>query len=225
MQKIEKKVAEKEGSMKKPSNTLATAIIIILISLIAVVSGGPTCGNEGIEGTEVCDGTNLDNKTCIDFGYSYGDVLCCPDCNSFYLFGCYNITNEPCFDGDNGNNYYVASNASQYVTFIYGPPCPLTVMTGEEGGGPGYWVIEDTCKGDILHEAVCDETTGKPQKVDYDCSSEGKECINGICVSVGVCENCQAGEQCLDGQCVESAPSMPSMSLLQRIINWILDIF
>ena len=39
------------------------------------------CGNSIAEGTEVCDGTDFRSKTCADFGYAHGNLLCSKDCS------------------------------------------------------------------------------------------------------------------------------------------------
>ena len=64
------------------------------------------CGNALIEGTEVCDGGNLNGKTCAGFtDYQGGNLACASDCLSFDTSGCYKTcgtgTNEACesYDG------------------------------------------------------------------------------------------------------------------------------
>ncbi|MEO5728927.1 MAG: DUF4215 domain-containing protein, partial [Byssovorax sp.] len=43
-------------------------------------TGGPICGNAIKEAGEACDGAQLGNQTCKDFGYSKGDGLTCVAC-------------------------------------------------------------------------------------------------------------------------------------------------
>lgn len=210
---------------KSKKNASDITIILILIILTTCVSGTEsTCGNDDLEGLEVCDGDYLSSKTCLDFGYEYGELSCCPDCKNFDLSGCYNINTGPCFDGDNGKNYYIASNASQSVVFKHGE-FSCSNITEMEDIGPcdegGYLVVEDICEINTLREAICNETTGIPQLIDYDCEAEGKECMNGVCVAVEVCENCNPEEQCVVGRCVAS---QPANSLFQKIISWIFNL-
>ncbi|KAL7580890.1 hypothetical protein ACA910_001159 [Epithemia clementina (nom. ined.)] len=47
------------------------------------------CDNSFLEEGEVCDGYDLDGKTCQDFGYSSGELLCGSDCRHFDISGCY----------------------------------------------------------------------------------------------------------------------------------------
>jgi hypothetical protein len=59
-----------------------------------VVSGGliggcqSTCGNDLIECSEVCDGTDLGGKTCADFGCAGGTLACSSSCDGFDTSGC-----------------------------------------------------------------------------------------------------------------------------------------
>jgi len=47
------------------------------------------CGNNVIDEGEVCDGTDLAGKTCQDFGYTHGTLVCSPACDAFDISGCY----------------------------------------------------------------------------------------------------------------------------------------
>ncbi|MFC2143689.1 DUF4382 domain-containing protein [Candidatus Aenigmatarchaeota archaeon] len=62
-----------------------------VIGKSGVITSTIECGNEVIEEGEECDGENLDNMTCIDFGYTGGDLLC--DNCSFDFTECLNETN------------------------------------------------------------------------------------------------------------------------------------
>lgn len=50
-----------------------------------------TCGNNWQEGGEACDGTDLNNKSCLDFGLTTGLLLCNPGCDGFDTSLCRNI--------------------------------------------------------------------------------------------------------------------------------------
>lgn len=43
----------------------------------------PSCGNGELESTETCDGSDIDGRTCADFGSPGGTVACAADCNAF----------------------------------------------------------------------------------------------------------------------------------------------
>jgi hypothetical protein len=57
-------------------------------------AGGQVCGDSVIEGTEVCDGSNLSGQDCISLGHHGGLLGCSGDCLSFDESGC-----ERCDDG------------------------------------------------------------------------------------------------------------------------------
>ena len=46
------------------------------------------CGNNTIEGAEVCDGTDLAGNTCLDFGYIGGTLYCTDICDGYILTSC-----------------------------------------------------------------------------------------------------------------------------------------
>lgn len=52
-------------------------------------STGPVCGNNVREGTETCDGTDLNGQTCLTQGFAGGGTLTCNvSCTSFVTSGC-----------------------------------------------------------------------------------------------------------------------------------------
>lgn len=62
-----------------------------------VGGGDPECGNDVIEGEEVCDGTDLDDETCITQGFDSGDLACLVGCDGFDTSACSGGT---CTDGE-----------------------------------------------------------------------------------------------------------------------------
>jgi hypothetical protein len=46
------------------------------------------CGNDTIEGDEVCDGTALDGEDCAAQGFDGGDLACASDCTAFDTSAC-----------------------------------------------------------------------------------------------------------------------------------------
>ena len=74
-----------------------------LVSLITSV-----CGDGGINGSEVCDGADLEGNTCIDLSYSNaGSLACSNTCFTFDTTGCANVCGdsnlEPGEQCDDGN--------------------------------------------------------------------------------------------------------------------------
>jgi len=54
----------------------------------AICVTGPGCGNDLVEGTEVCDGTDLDGQTCVDEGFGGGTLACNATCDGYITTGC-----------------------------------------------------------------------------------------------------------------------------------------
>ncbi|MCX4248052.1 hypothetical protein [Paraliomyxa miuraensis] len=59
----------------------------------AVDSSGSTgpgfeCGDDVVEGDEVCDGTELGEETCLTQGFDGGDLACLADCSGYDTRGC-----------------------------------------------------------------------------------------------------------------------------------------
>jgi hypothetical protein len=64
-------------------------------SVTITVSGTPptqTCGNNIREGTEVCDGTQLNGQSCTTQGYTGGTLSCNASCTAFVTSACTNTT-------------------------------------------------------------------------------------------------------------------------------------
>ena len=61
----------------------------------------PICGNGIIESGEQCDGSNLNNQSCLDFGFDLGSLSCTNEC-TFDTSDCYNnnIPDPTCGDGN-----------------------------------------------------------------------------------------------------------------------------
>ncbi|MBC8072057.1 MAG: hypothetical protein IAG13_27290 [Deltaproteobacteria bacterium] len=49
------------------------------------------CGNNVVEGVEVCDGIDLAGGTCVTEGFLYGDIGCAGDCTAFDTSSCNDI--------------------------------------------------------------------------------------------------------------------------------------
>ena len=63
--------------------------------------GSDVCGNNIIEGVEVCDGTALEGETCETQGYLSGSLACLSDCSGYDVSGC---SNDPgCIPDCNGD--------------------------------------------------------------------------------------------------------------------------
>jgi hypothetical protein len=49
---------------------------------------GDTCGNGALDGSEVCDGDELDGATCLSEGFDVGTLACRADCLDYDRTGC-----------------------------------------------------------------------------------------------------------------------------------------
>ncbi len=70
---------------------LATPAADAVFSLVATTGGSapaPFCGNNLIEGAEVCDGTNLNGQTCVSQGFTGGTLSCNAVCSAFVTTAC-----------------------------------------------------------------------------------------------------------------------------------------
>ena len=52
---------------------------------------GETCGNDAIDGDEVCDGDALADETCVSQGFDGGTLACADDCSALDVTGCFDM--------------------------------------------------------------------------------------------------------------------------------------
>lgn len=55
------------------------------------ITDAPVCGNNAVEGSEVCDGTGLSGQTCRTLGYSSGSLSCLSGCSGYDTSQCVTI--------------------------------------------------------------------------------------------------------------------------------------
>ena len=61
------------------------------------ITAAPACGDNTKDAGETCDGTDLDNQTCVLQGFDSGTLSCAGTCDAFVTTSC--VTNDVC-----GNN-------------------------------------------------------------------------------------------------------------------------
>jgi hypothetical protein len=61
-----------------------------------IMTLGPVCGNDAIEGNETCDGLDLDNESCVSLGFESGTLHCLSDCSNYDTTMC----DSPSFCGN-----------------------------------------------------------------------------------------------------------------------------
>lgn len=85
--------------------SIPTILILVFFSWNSIVSAQENnkivatvaisiCGNGVIEGGEICDLANLNNVTCEDLGYAFGELKCSISCDEYEILLCSNITKE-----------------------------------------------------------------------------------------------------------------------------------
>ncbi len=104
---------------------------------------GPRCGDGVInQKTEVCDGTNLDGKTCQLLGYASGSLGCLENC-IFDTSKC--VKETKCEDSDGGKDYY----AKGLVKSCVGDSCTQASDVCSQDSA-GKELIEEYCGDDGL---------------------------------------------------------------------------
>ncbi len=90
---------------------------------------GPVCGNNEKEGSEVCDGTDLDTETCVSKGYTGGALACEADCASFVTTNCTGTpTTGECVTNCCGDRLCEESNDEDYGTCRVDCPSPAKLF-------------------------------------------------------------------------------------------------
>src|SRR3989338_7687144 len=68
-------VSATSASAGNPSNTVSITV-------------NSVCGDGAIDGSEVCDGSNISSQTCITRGFDQGSLACLSDCSNYDTSGC-----------------------------------------------------------------------------------------------------------------------------------------
>jgi cysteine-rich repeat protein len=82
-----------------PGSSVSTA------DVVSSTAAGPSCGNGVVDGSDFCDGADLDAQSCTSLGYA-GGALACTDACTFDASDCTSCGNgsieggEQCDDGD-----------------------------------------------------------------------------------------------------------------------------
>lgn len=120
---------------------------------------GAVCGNNIIEGTEVCDGTALGGESCGTQGFDAGTLVCLQDCSGYDTSAC---TGGSCTDGETQLcplQEGVCSGSEQTCTDSTWPGCDYS-------GIAGYEETETTCDDGLDND--CD---GLVDSADDDCEA------------------------------------------------------
>lgn len=125
-----------------------------------------SCGDGILQTGEVCDGVNLNGKTCLDLGYTGGTLSCNSSCG-FNKNACTNYSLNWCSDSDGGIIISLKGmlNASG---IIYNDNCENTYS----GGNP---LVEYFCTGNSMNLTRINCTDG---------------CANGACLASPTTQTC-----------------------------------
>jgi len=99
----------------------------------------PDCGDGVINGSEVCDGTNLTGQNCTTKGYLSGTLGCADDCLTFDVSNCQGDVGPPPGPGSECGSGHLElcldeSNCTGAGGYWYNETCNQY----EEGTGPGW---------------------------------------------------------------------------------------
>jgi len=180
----------------------------------------PECGNNYIEIGETCDGTDLDDKTCSDFGYDTGSLSCLSDCSDFDTNGC-SDDEVPPIGGGGGSSCVPEWDCTewgecqvdgyQYRTctdiglchMTYNKPDEMQICEEEpEERGPsgrGCSVRADCGANEVCTNGICGISSCSSRD---DCPDD-MICRYGLCAEAGCFydTDCPEGEVCVDNLC------------------------
>lgn len=163
------------------------------------------CGDGVAEGDELCDGSDLDGWTCVDFGFEKGELSCMPGC-TIDATGCSDGSDTGDGDGDTG---------------------PTTTGTGDgdgDGDTCGNGVIDDgeDCDGADFGGVNCidlgfgpglplcigckfDTSTCPEDPIEGDACGWNQPCPESFACVSGTCYDGSSGDPCQDDVDCQSA--------------------
>jgi len=134
-----------------------------------------TCGNNIIEGTEVCDGDSLGNKGCQDYGFDSGELLCKSDCSGYDINLCENTQQVSCIPSWNCANWSECINSLQARNCIDNNNCGI--IEGKPSELRQCTVSNIPIEDPKNYESLVTPTTSEFQYVLPECNSGDEKCI------------------------------------------------
>jgi len=171
------------------------------------------CGNDLIEGTETCDGNNLNGQSCQLLGYDYGTLACLPDCSGFNATGCGNYEcgngvkegteqcDNPDFGGANCESLgFIGGTLNCFIDCTFDTSNCTANQCGDAycNGSIGENCL--TCPTDCISGqfAVCGDSVCQGSAFGETCSTCSADCRSGS-TAAGTCSACWKGR--CDGSC------------------------
>ncbi|MEX1361805.1 MAG: hypothetical protein AB1Z98_01670, partial [Nannocystaceae bacterium] len=121
--------------------------------------GGATCGDGIVGGDEICDGDDLDGKSCSVLGLGEGVLGCSDDCSAFDSSACSDA--DPCGNGtiDPGEICDGAALGGQSCASLGLPDGELGCSDDCSAYDPSGCAEADPCGNDMIDPGeVCDGT-------------------------------------------------------------------
>ncbi len=143
------------------------------------------CGNEIVEGGEECEGTDFNGKSCANFNFTSGNLLCRSDC-TINSSGCFNICQDECSPEEaqcDGNSRLNCGDFNADGCLEFGN---LTMC------GDGFQCVEGACE----QSRTCTDSDGDDYYAAGTCSdangNQTDSCISGTSLREWTCNlgNC-----------------------------------
>ncbi len=184
-------------------------------------SAASTCGNNLVDGSEVCDGSALNNATCASIvgAGSTGTITCKDNCAGYDISGCTAASKcgngiveegEAC-DGTRLNDRTCATEVGfgSVGTLVCNSTCTGFITTGCNASttcGNGKLEVGEVCDTTNLKGATCDSEVGPGSKGTVLCGSDCKSLNLSGCSAATQCGNSKLdeGELC-DGTNLNNA--------------------
>ncbi|MBQ9817065.1 MAG: hypothetical protein IJM59_06330 [Proteobacteria bacterium] len=176
-------------------------------------SGASTCGNNLIDGNDVCDGKALNGATCASVvgEGSRGTIACRDNCSGYDITGCTAAAKcgnglleegEVC-DGTRLNDRTCATEKGfgSQGTLVCNSTCTGFITSGCSGSttcGNGVLEAGEVCDRNNVGKATCDSQVGSGSKGTVLCGSDCKTLNLSGCSAATQCGNgkLDAGEVC-----------------------------
>ncbi|MEJ2267524.1 MAG: LamG domain-containing protein, partial [Nanoarchaeota archaeon] len=164
------------------------------------------CGNNILEGDEVCDGTNLGGESCMSQFSGYGNLICLPDCSGFNVSQCEFVSCQELWVCNNwtdcikGSRTRVCTDTNNCGTNF---SRPLEIRGCNESCTENWVCSWSTCIGGIQNKICtdtnnCGTTYDKPMKESKACLISSN-CGNNLIEKGEFCDGGDlGGDSCVD---------------------------
>jgi hypothetical protein len=178
-----------------------------------------TCGDGTIDGSDQCDGMNLDMQTCASQGFAAGTLACGPNCQ-FDVTGCNNCSNGVLDEGEVCDTIDLDGKTCMTEGYVGGAlacndSCSALVTMGciacdsDDDCGMNETCTDSMCACGATTATVGPACTGTRPVCEPTlnvCICDATSCANGFICALGQCgcdgpDDCGAGDSCASGKC------------------------